>query len=146
MCQKNLLSLYFINGEKLPFSWLNMKLNEVNFTEANLIAIKQTIDELTKETTSVDELIEKLMAYFSQNVEIKRDLADIIYSIDDKVDLLNRGMIEEFINENIRNINKIKKENETKKLFEESRQAEEDDAKALELQQELLEKLKLKAN
>ena len=146
MCQKNLLSLYFINGEKLPFSWLNMKLNEVNFTEANLIAIKQTIDELTKETTSVDELIEKLMAYFSQNLEIKRDLADIIYSIDDKVDLLNRGMIEEFINENIRNINKIKKENETKKLFEESRQAEEDDAKALELQQELLEKLKLKAN
>ena len=59
LCQKNLLSLYFINGEKLPFSWLNMKLKEVNFTEANLIAIKQTIDELTKETTNVNELIEK---------------------------------------------------------------------------------------
>ena len=145
ICQKNLLSLYFINGDKLPFSWLNMKLKEVNFTEANLLAIKQTIDELTKEITNVDELIEKLMAYFSQNLEIKSDLADIIYSIDDKVDLLNKGMIEEYIAENIRNINKITKENETKKLFEESRQVEEDDEKALELQQELMEKLKSKS-
>ncbi|MCR4881602.1 MAG: DNA primase [bacterium] len=145
MCQKNLLSLYFINADKLPFSWLNMKLKEVNFTEANLAAIKQTIDELTKDIINVNELIEKLMAYFSQNVEIKSDLADIIYAIDDKVGMLNQGMIEEYIAENIRNINKITKENETKKLFEEGRQVEEDDAKALELQQELMEKLKLKS-
>ena len=145
MCQKNLLSLYFINADKLPFSWLNMKLKEVNFTEANLVAIKQTIDELTKEINNVDELIEKLMAYFSQNVEIKSDLADIIYSIDDKVDMLNQGIMEEYIAENIRNINKITKENETKKLYEESRQIEEDDEKALQLQQELLEKLKSKS-
>ena len=145
MCQKNLLSLYFINGEKLPFSWLNMKLKEVNFTEANLIAIKQTIDELTKEITDVDELIEKLMAYFSQNVEIKSDLADIIYSIDDKIDLLNHDMVEEYIEENIHNIKKLTKENETRKLFEESRQVDDNDEKALELQQELLEKLKSKS-
>ena len=59
--------------------------------------------------------------------------------------MLNQGMIEEYIQENIRNIKKITKENETKKLFEAGRQLEEDDQKALELQQELLEKLKLKS-
>ena len=136
--------MYFINGDKLPFAWLTSKLQNAKFSESNLIAIKETIDELTKEITSVEVLIEKLMAYFAQNVEVKSDLADIIYSIDDKVELLNEGMIEEYIQENIQNINKILKENETKKLIEAAQQLDDDDQRASELQQELLEQLKLK--
>jgi len=144
ICQKNLLSLYFISGDKLPFSFLNEKLKEVIFPEANLLSIKETIDKFTKETDNVEELIEKLMAYFSQNVEIKSDLADIIYSIDDKVGLLNEGLVEEFIQENIQLINKITKQNETKKLLEAAQQLNDDDERASEIQQEILEQLKLK--
>ena len=50
ICQKNLLSLYFISGDNLPFTWLNDKLKNVQFSEANLIAIFERILELTKET------------------------------------------------------------------------------------------------
>ncbi len=142
--QKNLLSLYFISGEKLPFSWLNEKIKKEQFSEANLISIKSTIDELTKETDNVEELIDKLMTYFSHNVEIKNDLADIIYSIDDKVELLNEGLIEEYIEENICNINKTTKKNKTKKLLQEVQELDDDDQRASELQKELLEQLKLK--
>ena len=144
ICQKNLLSLYFINGDKLPFSWLTDKMAGAKFSEANLISIKQTIDELTKETNNVEELIDKLMTYFSQNLEIKSDLVDIIYSIDDKVEVLNQGLIEEFIRENVENIEKITKENETKKLIEVSQELDDDDERAYEIQQEILEQLKRK--
>ncbi len=144
ICQKNLLSLYFINGEKLPFSWLTEKLKEAKFSEANLISIKQTIEELSKETNSVEDLINKLMSYFSQNLEIKSELADIIYSIDDKVEVLNQGLIEEFITENIENIENIEKENETKKLLETAQKLDDDDEKASKIQEELLKQIKLK--
>jgi len=143
-CQKNLLSLYFINGDKLPFSWLTQKMETAKFSEANLIAIKSTIDELTKETNNVEDLIDKLMTYFSQNLEIKSDLADIIYAIDDKVEVLNQGLIEEYIKENIENIDKITKEAETKKLMEVAQELDDDDARAYEIQQEILEQLKRK--
>jgi len=144
ICQKNLLSLYFISGEKLPFSWLNEKLKEVDFSEANLISIKETIEKLAKETNNVEELIDKLMTYFSQNVEIKSTLADIIYSIDDKVELLNEGLVEEYIQENIQLINKITKKNLTNKLVEAAQQLDDDDERASKLQQEILEQLKIK--
>ena len=144
ICQKNLLSLYFINGDKLPFSWLTDRMENAKFSEANLIAIKTTIDELTKETNNVEELIDKLMAYFSQNQEIKSDLVDIIYSIDDKVEVLNQGLIDEFIRENVENIDKFIKENETKKLIQTAQELDDDDERALALQQEILEQLKLK--
>ncbi len=143
-CQKNLLSLYFINGDKLPFSWLTKKMENAKFSEANLISIKQTIDELTKETTNVEDLIDKLMSYFAQNIEIKKELADIIYSIDDKVELLNQGLIEEYIEENMENIEKITKENETKKLLEAAQGLDDDDQRASEIQQELLKQLELR--
>ena len=80
----------------------------------------------------------------TQNLEIKSDLVDIIYSIDDKVEVLNQGLIEEFIRENIDAIDKISKENETKKLMEAAQQLDDDDARAFEIQQEILEQLKLK--
>ena len=141
ICQKNLLSLYFINGDRLPFSWLSEKLEVVNFTEADLISIKETIDKLIKETNNVEDLIEKLMSYFSQDVKIKSELADIIYSIDDKVEMLNQGLIEEFILENIRTIEKITQKNETTKLLEAAQELDDDDQRALELQQKLKQQL-----
>ncbi|MCQ2957961.1 MAG: toprim domain-containing protein, partial [Candidatus Gastranaerophilales bacterium] len=144
ICQKNLLSLYFINGENLPFSWLNEKMKDAKFSEANLISIKQTIDEMIKETSNVEELIEKLMSYFSQNIEVKSDLADIIYSIDDKVELLKQGLVEEYISENMQIIEKISKETETNKLIEAAENLDDNDEKATALQQEIIEQLKLK--
>ena len=69
---------------------------------------------------------------------------DIIYSIDDKVEVLNQGLIDEFIRENVENIDKFIKENETKKLIQTAQELDDDDERALALQQEILEQLKLK--
>ena len=101
MYQKNLLSLYFINENKISFTWLNEKLKETKFYDSNLIAIKQAIEEFSSSELTVKDLINKLMLHFSQNDDVKKDLADIIYSIDDKIPLIKSGLVEEFINENI---------------------------------------------
>ncbi len=104
MYQKNLLSLYFINEDKIPFAWLNEKLKETKFYDSNLIAIKQAIEEFSSNEITVNDLIDKLMLHFSQNDDVKKDLADIIYSIEDKIPLIDSGLVEEFINENIKKL------------------------------------------
>jgi DNA primase len=100
MYQKNLLSLYFINEDKIPFAWLNEKLKETKFYDSNLIAIKQAIEEISSNELTVKGLIDKLMLHFSQNDDVKKDLADIIYSIDDKIPLIKSGLVEEYVIEN----------------------------------------------
>ncbi|MDD3594296.1 MAG: DNA primase [Candidatus Gastranaerophilales bacterium] len=142
MCQKNLLSLYFINSNKIPVSWLAEKIKEANFTDVNLLQIKETVEKLSTDIADVDELIKLLMTEFEDSTEVKKELADIIYSIDDKVELPDNDLLDDYIYENILSINKLINKNTTKKLESSYHNVNDDDKLALELQQKVMEQLK----
>ena len=100
LAQKNLLSLYFSNNEKITPLCINNYLKEVDFSDINLKLIKENIEGVIKEINDPDKLFQELLTKLADNEEAKRDLTDLIYSVDDKKEL-NFDTIEQYIKDHI---------------------------------------------
>jgi DNA primase len=140
--QQNLLSLYFISNEKLPYSCINELIKKVEFTEPDLIVIKQTIENISKEITNDKDLSDKLFAIYADNQEIKEALVDIIYSTNDKVGLVESENLKQFIEDNINCIQtyfKTQQREQLKALYHNLN----DDEAAAQVQYQVREQVKL---
>jgi len=141
LAQKNLLSLYLICSEEIPISFLNNQIKEVQFTDTIFALIKQEIENLSEEVVNAKELTDKLFLNLSDNEEAKQILADMIFSLDDKIGL-SAKLLREYIRENIDCINNYQKESELKRLKSDYHTAKTDEISSLQLQYEVRERLK----
>lgn len=140
--QKNLLSLYLINSDKLSFSCLNEYLKDLEFTEANLIDIKESIEKISNDTNDSEELSNKLFAYYADNEEIKQILVELNFSLDDKKSM-DANLLKQYIQENIACILRIQKQAKQNELKTQYHTVNSDEASALQLQYKVREQIKL---
>jgi 3-dehydroquinate synthase class II len=94
------LSVYFIGDGKIAFDTLNSYLKEVEFTEDNLILIKDTLKEISKTTNNRQELETIAINNLVDNVEAKKELIDIIFFAQ-KLDSMSIKNLKEYLEENI---------------------------------------------
>lgn len=140
--QKNLLSLYLTSERTLDYQTLSKKLENVKFSEKNLIILKNTIDKLVCQVNNNKEkLVDALYIHFAEDSELKEIITDLIY-LSDCFNNLSLQDLEAVIDENINRIqsyqdNCIKKELKTKYT-----QANDDDEESIEYQKQLREQLK----
>lgn len=142
IAQKNLLSVYFINENKIAFDTLNSFLNDVEFIDENLILIKNTLKEISKEVTNKQELEQKAMDRLVDNSEAKKELIDIIFMAQ-QLNSMNARNLKEYIEDNISVINEYPDTNKNKQLKAKYKEAQ-DEISSLQLQYELREQLKKK--
>ena len=142
MRKKNLLSVYFINENKIAFDTLNSFLNDVEFIDENLILIKNTLKEISKEVTNKQELEQKAMDRLVDNSEAKKELIDIIFMAQ-QLNSMNARNLKEYIEDNISVINEYPDTNKNKQLKAKYKEAQ-DEISSLQLQYELREQLKKK--
>lgn len=142
IAQKNLLSVYFINENKIAFDTLNSFLNNVEFIDENLILIKNTLKEISKEVTNKQELESKAMDHLVENIEAKKELVDIIFMAQ-QLNNLNAKNLKEYLEDNISVINEYPDTNKNKQLKAKYKEAQ-DEISSLQLQYELREQLKKK--
>jgi len=136
--QKNLLSLYFINSDKLSNLCINNYLKEVNFTDPEFLIIKSKLETLTNETTDTDGLISSLMAKLADDDKAKQIAVDMIVSLDNIKDL-DEKYLREYILENIQCSNQHQTFIEKNKLKDDYHSAKDDEMRALQLQYKVRE-------
>jgi DNA primase len=141
--QKNLLSLFFINSERLPYSCINEMIKNVEFSEPNLIIIKNTIEQISIEVTNDKNLADKLFTIYAENQEIKEELVDIMYSINDKMEMVESENLKQFVEENINCIHNYYKTKETEQLKSLYHNSDNDEAADLQYQYQVREQVKL---
>lgn len=100
VAQKNLLSLYFLNNEKVAPLCINNYIKEVGLPDVRLNLIKQQIDEIVGNFNDSDKLFNELLINFAEDEDIKKILTDLVYSTDDKKDM-SIEMLDKFINDHI---------------------------------------------
>ena len=136
------MSVYFINENKIAFDTLNSFLNDVEFIDENLILIKNTLKEISKEVTNKQELESNAMDRLVDNTEAKKELIDIIFMAQ-QLNSLNARNLKEYIEDNISVINEYPDTNKNKQLKAKYKEAQ-DEISSLQLQYELREQLKKK--
>ncbi len=141
IAQKNLLSLYFINGGSLKFaSDLSSKIKSVIFTNKTLIIVKNTIDKLINTVNNVSELTDMLYVEFAQNPEVQELIADLIY-ISESFSNLKEDDYNVLIDESIEKINSCRQEEERKNLKKIYEEVNNDETEALKVQMQLRDKI-----
>ena len=141
IAQKNLLSLYFINGGNMNFaSDLSEKIKSVNFTNKTLIIVKNTIDKLINTVNNVSELTDMLYVEFANNTEIQGLIADLI-CISESFSELKEDELNTVIQENLEKIEYCERDEERKQLKQIYENANNDETEALKIQMQLRDKL-----
>ncbi len=143
IAQKNLLSVYFIGDGKIAFDTLNSYLKEVEFTEDNLILIKDTLKEISKTTNNRQELETIAINNLVDNVEAKKELIDIIFFAQ-KLDSMSIKNLKEYLEENISVIQEHPDIYRNKQLKAKYKEAADNEIASLQIQYELREQLKKK--
>ncbi|MFH0702011.1 MAG: DNA primase [bacterium] len=138
LAQKNLLSLYFMDGDNLSSLCINSYLKEVNFTEPVFLLIKNEIEEVIKRAKNVEELTKELFTRFIDNEEVKKIIVDIIFSLEDKK-YLDTRLLKEYINENIVLINQYVPLQEQDQLKQSYHSVKDDEVFSLQLQYKVKE-------
>jgi len=141
IAQKNLLSLYFINGGTMNFaSGLSEKIKSVNFTNKTLIIVKDTIDKLIKTVNNVSELADMLYVEFANKTDIQELITDLI-CISETFKNLKEDELGIVIDENISKIEDCRREIERKQLKEIYENVNNDETEALKVQMQLRDRL-----
>ncbi|HSA07232.1 MAG TPA: DNA primase [Candidatus Gastranaerophilales bacterium] len=148
LAQKNLLSLYFLNTEKITPLCINNYLKEVNFTDNNFKLLKEKISEIINEINDPDRLFQELLKNFTENEAIKKILADLIYCVNDKKEL-SFDSIEKYIIDHINYLKTFEITEIRNKLRDEYYENNNNDETSIRNQQkvkELIEKRKTGLN
>ncbi len=138
--QKNLLSVFLVNDNKLSFDKIKEIIGDTAFTDETLINVKSTIDKLTCTVNNVKELIEQLYTKFIQEPEIQSLITDLI-SISETFESLDDRDFINIIHENINKINQCQKDEEKEKLQKLYKNANNNDTEALKIQMQLRDKI-----
>ena len=141
--QKNLLSLYLTTERILDNHVLSERLEQVKFTEKNLIILKNTIDKLVCQVNNNKEkLVDALYVHFAEDSELKEIITDLIY-LSDCFSGLSQDDLEAVINENINRISSYNETCKKKELKTKYTQAK-DDEESIQYQKQLMEQLQKK--
>ncbi|MBR2525026.1 DNA primase [bacterium] len=141
IAQKNLLSLYLINGGNIKFaSDLSEKLKSVNFTNKTLIIVKDTIDKLIKTVNNVSELADMLYVEFANETDKQELIADLIY-ISEAFANLKEEELYTVVEENIEKLEQCIREAERKQIKAVYENVNNDETEALKVQMQLRDKL-----
>ncbi len=138
--QKNLLSLYLVNVKPLNFQEINEKLENINFTDENLIIVKNTIDKLIFSVNNVKVLTEALYVKFASDEEKKAIVTDLV-CISEAFNNLNKKDFIATIDELSKRIDDFHLAEENKKLRIQYKNVNDNDTEALKFQLQLREKL-----
>lgn len=141
--QKNLLSLYFINSEKLSTLCINNYLKEINFTDSNMLLIKNEIEKLLNEITDPEKLSNELFTRLTDNEDAKKILVDVICSIDDKKGM-DTSSLEQYIKDHIAFLKRFVLSKQQSQLKTQYYASNKDDISSLE-QQQLVKELILQS-
>lgn len=141
--QKNLLSLYFLNSEKLSPLCINSYLKEVNFTEENISLIQKEINKALNEITNLENLSNELFTKLAENEEAKKILVDVICLVDEKKGM-NTSSLERYIKDHIAFLKRCALSEQQNKLKMQYYASNKDDISSLE-QQQLVKELILKS-
>jgi len=132
--QKNLLSLYFLNSEKLSPLCINNYLKEVNFTEENISLIQNEINKSLNEITNPENLSNELFTKLAENEDAKKILVDVICSVDEKKGM-NTTSLEQYIRDHIAFLKRCALSEQQNKLKRQYYESNKDDISSLEQQQ-----------
>ncbi|MDD3149263.1 MAG: DNA primase [Candidatus Gastranaerophilales bacterium] len=145
LAQKNLLGLYFIEGENFSCIEIKEYLKEVRFTEKIFVRIKEEIEKIIKEADNIKDLAKILLNKMADEEEIKKTISDIIFSLDDKK-CLNSDMLKLYIRENIACIEQSLRLEQQSELQSQYKEANSDELSSLQLQYKVREQIKQKYN
>jgi len=141
--QKNLLSVFLINGNPISLNQLSEIVPQSAFTDETLIIVKNTIDKLIQIVNNARELIERLYTEFVEDDEKTKVITDLIY-IAESYKNLPADILENTISEIINKIKKIEDAESKAELQKQYKSVNDDDIEALKIQMQLRDKLKLR--
>lgn len=140
--QKNLLSVFLIDGNPFTLQQLSAMVPQEAFTDEKLIIVKSTIDKISYIVNNVRELIEQLYTEFVEDETTSKIITDLIYLAEAykglPAEVLEKTVVE--IVAKIKQIKDAESAEEMKKLYT---SVNDDDVEALKIQMKLRDKIKL---
>ncbi len=141
IAQKNLLSVYLIEGNQITLPQLSEMIPPDMFTDGLLMIIKTTIDKLIPSVNNVRELREKLFTEFIEYPETTQIVTELIY-LADSFKGLDADDLKQAISDMENKIRRLVHDKETKELRKKYSAVNDDDIEALKIQMALRDKIK----
>lgn len=141
IAQKNLLSVYLIDGNQITLPQLSEMIPADVFSDEMLKIVKNTIDKIIQSVNNVRGLREKLFTEFIEDAEKTQLLTELVY-IADSFKGLSASDLTQAIDEIKNNICRLANEKSNRELQRKYSAANDDDVEALKLQMALRDKLK----
>jgi len=141
IAQKNLLSVYLIDGNQITLPQLSEMIPTDIFTDGLLMIIKTTIDKYAASVKNVRELREKLYTEFIEAPETTQIVTELVYMADSFKGLDANDLIQA-INDMKNKICRLAHAKENKELQKQYSAVNDDDIEALKIQMALRDKIK----
>ena len=142
--QKNLLSLFLVDGNNVDVNYLSEIIKNVKFIDKNLIIIKEAIDKLSCQINNdVDKLIQSLYTQFAEDNQLKDIITDLIYIADSFKGLSDKDF-KAVVQENKAKILQYQIDCEKKELASKYKNLNDDDVESMQFQMQLREKIRNK--
>ncbi len=139
--QKNLLSVYLIEGNHITLPQISEMIPTNLFTTEMLTIVKSTIDKIIETVNTVRDLRKNLFTKFVEDVEITQLLTELVY-IAESYKGLDADEIETAIGDMKRKIYMLANEKETSLLKQKYNDVNDDDLESLKVQIALRDRLK----
>lgn len=139
--QKNLLSVYLIDGNQITLPQLSEMIPTTLFSEQMLIIVKSTIDKIIQTVNNVNDLRRDLFTKFIEDTETTQLLTELVY-IAESYKGLDAEEIETAIGDMKRKICMLANEKETSLFKQKYNDVNDDDLESLKMQIALRDKLK----
>ena len=139
--QKNLLSVYLIDGNQITLPQLSEMIPTTLFSEQMLIIVKSTIDKIIQTVNNVNDLRRDLFTKFIEDTETTQLLTELVY-IAESYKGLDAEEIETAIGDMKRKICMLANEKETSLFKQKYNDVDDDDLESLKMQIALRDKLK----
>ena len=139
--QKNLLSVYLIEGNHITLPQISEMIPTNLFTTEMLTIVKSTIDKIIETVNTVRDLRKNLFTKFVEDTEITQLLTELVY-IAESYKGLDADEIETAISDMKRKIYMLANEKETSLLKKKYNDVNDDDLESLKMQIALRDKLK----
>lgn len=141
LTQKNLLSIYLVSGNQITLPQLSEMIPVSIFSNEMLIIVKNTIDKIINTVNNARGLRERLFTEFVEDAAITRLLTELVYIADSYKGLTTDEIIQAIDDMKLKII-RLANDRETRELQKRYSAVNDDDAKSLELQMALRDKLK----
>lgn len=141
IAQKNLLSVYLIDGNQITLPQISEMIPTDIFTDGLLMIIKTTIDKHSNSVKNVRELREKLFTEFIEAPETTQIVTELVYMADSFKGLDADDLIQA-INDMKTKIRRLANAQEEKELRKQYSAVNDDDIEALKIQMALRDRIK----